>query len=310
MKSLVWLCAVVVLGVLLYAQIQPMHVYKKTAVSIDIPSVLVDAALPKSEAMSEGALVKKIEPAAPILHRQPLEIIYPQKVVPDSALATYKKPYTRTGGLPMVSVIVAGLGLQSDMTQRALAVLPDVVSLSFSYGADGLSNWILQARQNGFETLFDMPVQSDNFPLTDKGKYLISPLTKAWENTAQINDLLAQNSAVIGFVSPDSVYMDDLPPYQELLTTTLFPRGLIYVGRKPVQSGQPVIDMYFRGPFEPNKMSAFFDDALQTAKDKGRAIIVLPANALTLSRLQQWMSAHKSVIEFVPVSVLFSGAEK
>ena len=310
MKSLFWLCAVVVLSILLYAQIQPMHVYKKAFVNVDIPAVLMDTTQPQREPVSDGFVVKDIEPAEPILDRQPLEIIYPQKNAPDNALHIYKKPYTHVSDLPLVSFVVVGLGLQEEATRRTVAVLPDVVSLSFSYGADGLADWITQARQNGFETLIDMPVQSDSFPLTDNGKYLISPLTKIWENNAQIEELLTQNSAIIGFASPDSVYMDDLPSYQDFIQTSLFPRGLIYVGRKPVQDGLPVIYAYLEGPFEPTTVDDFLDKILQTATQNGRAVAAIPANALTLSRLQQWMSIHGSDVEFVPVSVLFSTVEK
>ncbi|MBP5160953.1 MAG: divergent polysaccharide deacetylase family protein [Alphaproteobacteria bacterium] len=310
MKSLLWLCVVIVLSIVLYERIQPMHVYKKAVVSVDVPAVLMDTAPRPQEVVSSASVVKDIEPAMPVQDRQPLAIIYPQKVAPDNALQVYKKPYTIVGHLPMVSVIVAGLGLQADMTQRALAVLPDVVSLSFSYGADNVSNWILQARQKGFETLFDMPVQSDAFPLVDKGKYLISPLTKSWENSAQVEDLLVQNSAVIGFVAPDSMYMDDLPAYQQFVQDTLAPRGLIYVGRKAMSPEQPAIDLYFNGPFEPKTLDAFLDKVLQTAESNGRAVAVVPANALILSRLQQWMSVQDADVEFVPVSALFADAEK
>lgn len=312
MKSLFWFCLVIFLAGLLYAQIKPMHVYKKAIVRLDIPAVLMEktSSPVQKEDVSDNFVVKDIDPAEPIQNRQPLEIVYPQKTLPDKALHVYKKPFTHVSDLPLVSIVMVGLGLQTEATQRALAVLPDVVSLSFSFGADNLSDWIVQARQNGFETLFDMPVQSDSFPLTDQGKYVISPLTKAWENNSQVTDLLAKNSAVIGFVSPDAAYMDDLPDYQAFIQNSLFSKGLIYVGRKSVQQDLPVIDSYFNGPFEPTALDAFLDKVLQTAAQNGRTIAVLPANALTLSRLQQWMAVSSSDVEFVPVSVLFSSAEK
>jgi len=59
------------------------------------------------------------------------------------------------------AIIVGGLGLNAEVTTRAILTLPEQVTLSFAAHSPQLQNWIDQARENGHEVLLEIPMEAN-----------------------------------------------------------------------------------------------------------------------------------------------------
>jgi len=83
-------------------------------------------------------------------------------------LSAYKRPFTATSG-KTVSIIIGGLGVNRGLTQKAIDDLPAAVTLSFAAHATGLQGWVNKARAKGHEVLIELPMESNNFDVTEPG---------------------------------------------------------------------------------------------------------------------------------------------
>lgn len=78
------------------------------------------------------------------------------------ALTSYARPGQLSPGQKGIAIIIGGLGLDPEQTERAIRQLPPDVTLSFAAHAPELQNWIDQARAYGHEVMLEVPMQSDN----------------------------------------------------------------------------------------------------------------------------------------------------
>ncbi len=86
-------------------------------------------------------------------------------------LAVYKAPFNAADKHPRVVLVVDGGGLDADHTMHLLDDLPGAVDVAFSaYMADDLAEKLAaEARRTGHECLQSVPMEPNNFPLSDEG---------------------------------------------------------------------------------------------------------------------------------------------
>lgn len=71
----------------------------------------------------------------------------------------YAHPFT-DDGKPKVAIIVGGLGLNRELTARAIEELPAEVTLAFAPYARGLEEWSAAARADGHEVMIELPMET------------------------------------------------------------------------------------------------------------------------------------------------------
>jgi len=79
----------------------------------------------------------------------------------NTAFASYAKSYKTPVNAKRAAIIVGGLGLNAEVTTRAILTLPEQVTLSFAAHSPQLQNWIDQARENGHEVLLEIPMEAN-----------------------------------------------------------------------------------------------------------------------------------------------------
>lgn len=84
-------------------------------------------------------------------------------------LGAYRLASPTVNGRRPVAIIVGGLGINGPLTQRAIDELPPTVTLSFAAQAQGLQDWINQARARGHEVLLEIPMEGQLFDATAQG---------------------------------------------------------------------------------------------------------------------------------------------
>jgi len=85
------------------------------------------------------------------------------------AVTSYARPVTALAGTKPVSLIIGGLGVNIDLTNRAIDELPADVTLSFAAHATNLQDKISRAREKGHEVLLELPMENTAFDMTEPG---------------------------------------------------------------------------------------------------------------------------------------------
>lgn len=141
----------------------------------------------------------------------------------------YKAPFTLNEGQSPVAVIVHGLGLSQTTTIAAIDKLPAEVTLAFNIYAKGLRNWMSSARAQGHETLLSLPMQPNNFPISDPGPRALKTDLEAEENVLRLRQILALAAGYVGVMNfLGSQFVTSEEALRPVLKT-LRSRGLMYV---------------------------------------------------------------------------------
>lgn len=145
-----------------------------------------------------------LAPANPALTEQssfgPLPIIGADGTKP---WRYYAKPFERHGSLPMIAVIVVGVGQGKMVTEGAIR-LPENVTLSFSPYAKDIGSWVGAARVAGHEVLLDLPLEPSNYPASDPGPHGLLAGKGIQENASRLQWLMSRVQGFVGFMTPQS----------------------------------------------------------------------------------------------------------
>lgn len=142
----------------------------------------------------------------------------------------YAHPYT-DDGKPKVALIVGGLGLNRDLTLRAIESLPPEITLAFAPYARGLDEWSAKARANGHEVMIELPMEARG-PEGRSGDILgpAALLTgrAPGENLQRLDWLLSRLPAAFGATNYLGTKFSADKEAMKLLTARLAQAGLAY----------------------------------------------------------------------------------
>jgi len=110
-----------------------------------------------------------------------------------TAFKSYAKPYTIAGSSKPAAIIVGGLGLNAQVTTRAILDLPEQVTLSFAAHSPQLQSYIDLARKNGHEVLLELPMEA-NGAAPNPVTRTLTVSRDASENSRNLNWLLSRAS--------------------------------------------------------------------------------------------------------------------
>jgi polysaccharide deacetylase 2 family uncharacterized protein YibQ len=113
----------------------------------------------------------------------------------------YARRFANPEGLPMVGLVIGGLGMNATQTQLAIDDLPAEVTLSFALDSKRLDHWIKTARADGHEVLIEVPMEA-----YDYGRMKMHPDTllagaDAKANLTRLEAVLARTSGYFGIVN-------------------------------------------------------------------------------------------------------------
>ena len=228
----------------------------------------------------------------------------------------YGRAVGPASGLPRLAIIVSGLGLSVDATQRAIR-LPKEVTLSFSpYGAD-LEADVAAAREAGHEVLLNLPMEPISYPADDPGPHTLLTSLNSSDNIARLNWLLGRFKGYVGVINHMGSRFTASPDPLRPILRALKERGLMFVdsrstsksvaGGLAVQMQLPraVNDRFL--DHEPTRggIDQSFAAAEGDARAHGVALVVARPFPVTLERMAAWLPMLESRgIEIVPVTAL------
>lgn len=225
---------------------------------------------------------------------------------------------TRYQHRPKIAIIITGLGLSRSSTEQALE-LPKDVGLSFSPYAHNVRQWMESAREKGYELYLDLPLEPEDYPLTDPGPYAL--LTNHAEDHihSRLDWILERSPLYVGLVTPIREKFTD---YLDTLVTTLHylkTKQILMVRGKPKASA--VFDKALQVSGISGKNATTVIDSIitadaidaelakleKTAREQGIAIAIARPYPVTLRQIKKWQGRlhSKDIILVPPSAVLF-----
>ncbi|HTN96290.1 MAG TPA: divergent polysaccharide deacetylase family protein [Nordella sp.] len=222
--------------------------------------------------------------------------------------------------MPKVAIVLGGMGLNVELTQKAMRGLPGEVTFAFAPYGEDLQAQVNKARAQGHEILLQLPLEPVGYPAANPG-----PKTLMAQGNGQANlDALAWHMGRFAGYTGITNYMGGrfLTEVQALrpVLAEMKKRGLVFLDDStasrsmaaqigqivglPVRSSAKVIDA------EPTEQAIeqALDELEAEAREKGFAIGTGTGLAVTIEAVDQWSRslAEKGIL-LVPVSAAYRG---
>jgi polysaccharide deacetylase 2 family uncharacterized protein YibQ len=208
--------------------------------------------------------------------------------------------------MPVVAIVVGGLGIGAAKTADAIMKLPSAVTLAFTpYGADP-AKLVERARAQHHEILLQVPMEPYDYPDNDPGPRTLLTSLGAEQNIDRLHWHLSRFQGYVGianfmgakFVSSDAVMQ---PVIREAAKRGL---GFLDDGSTPrsvagqLADGQAVPFARADVTIDAVPTSVEVDKALarltDTAKERGAAIGMASALPVSIDRIATWAKALES----------------
>lgn len=167
-------------------------------------------------------------------------------------LAVYKAPFNAADKHPRVVLVVDGGGLDADHTMHLLDDLPGAVDVAFSaYMADDLAEKLAaEARRTGHECLQSVPMEPNNFPLSDEGARQLMEGHDSEANRQDLEFALSRLGGCVGATGASDGMMGERFAQNGLgfsqVLEEVGKRGLMYLDAR---TGAPALNSEVVTPF-------------------------------------------------------------
>lgn len=221
-----------------------------------------------------------------------------------------------------ISLMITGLGLNKELTNRVIETMPAEVSLSFSPYAQDLHVWQALARGKGHEVWVDFALEPRDYPVSDPGPLGLNRRLSEEENLKRLYRTLARVPTAVGLYAPEEETFFSRMTVGRPIAQDIARRGvmLAYVNPKAIAStsevklpaGAPVwkalrIQRSLGENPSTEAVEAFFLGLEAHAREKGTAVGVLPAIPAVLLRLENWsQDLQEKNIALAPMTAFLS----
>jgi polysaccharide deacetylase 2 family uncharacterized protein YibQ len=228
----------------------------------------------------------------------------------------YGRPYSEKEKRPIVAIVFTELGLSKNLAEEALK-LPHDFTLGLSPYAADMAKWALKARGMGFESVVDLPMQTESYPLSDPGSFGLMEDATPEENIARMHIILSQFSGFVGMLAPIGDKMtankDMIKPY----LAELKKRGLLFLYIKTAKNAgleewaklnsfyTVGIDKIIDEEITRRAIETQLQALVEQAKLQGYAVGLARPYPPTVETLRRWSDDLKEQkVDLVPVSAI------
>lgn len=228
----------------------------------------------------------------------------------------YARPWSGARGT-RIAIVVSGLGLSQTGTQRAIAKLPEEITLGFAASGNSLQRWMQEARRGGHEILMQVPFEPFDYPNNNPGPdtLLISqPAAKNVENLHKALGKITNYTGVMNYLGGRFLSNSDA---LEPVLRDIGKRGLLFLddGSSAQSKSGPVAktlevpyafaDVQLDGELQTDAILKKLDELERIARRNGSAIGVASAFDESIDAISKWSEeAAMRGIEIVGVSAL------
>lgn len=222
--------------------------------------------------------------------------------------------------MPKVAIVLGGMGLNAELTQKAIKALPGEVTFAFAPYGENLQAQVNKARAQGHEILLQLPLEPFGYPAANPGPKTLMAQAKPEANIDALTWHMGRFAGYTGITNyMGARFLTEIQALRPVFAE-MKKRGLVFLddgaaGRSmsaqigqivglPVRNGMKVIDT------EATEKS--IDDALTAleadAREKGFAIGTGTGLEVTIDAVDHWSRslAEKGIL-LVPVSAAYRG---
>ena len=228
----------------------------------------------------------------------------------------YGRPYEAKEKRNQIAIVFTNLGLSKPLTEESVK-LPHDITLGFSPYAADAGKYSASAREMGFESVIDLPMQTENYPASDPGPFGLMEDLSAEDNITRIYTVISLLPAPVGVIASLGEKMtaniELIKPY----LIELKKRGLLFIYIKnaknkeleeQTKSFSPYIigiDTIIDEDITRSAIETSLNNLVTTAQANGYAVGLAHAYPPTLETLANWSNTLKAQnIDLVPISAI------
>ena len=218
-----------------------------------------------------------------------------------------------------IAIVIGGMGLSSESTNKAVRALPGPVTLAFAPYGKGLQRWITKARRRGHEVLLQLPMEPFNYPATSPGPNPLLTSLPPEENLNRLKHYMGRFTGYAGVTNyMGAKFTSEVASLGPVLGE-LKRRGLTYLddGSSGRSKSKQVGDAFKLGVARADKVIDRVSDPVyiraslekleKIALKNGTAVAVGSGLPETITEVSQWANtlAEKGIV-LVPVSEVYA----
>jgi len=232
-------------------------------------------------------------------------------------MQVFSRPFDGPPDGARLAAIVTGLGFSKAVTQAAIDLLPSEVALAFNPYAPNINEWAMMARTAGHEVLIMVPLEPDNFPLTDPGPQALMTFNAEDENRFRLEFLLSRMSGYVGMMTFLGSKYNKSEDHVRTLLDELRVRGLMFIEGAPhlgslapalaTEMGVPraVSDLMVDEIPSNVDINAKLAELEKVILDQKAVVIQIGPYPISIRRLATWMETlGQKNIALAPITAL------
>ena len=219
---------------------------------------------------------------------------------------------------PKIAILLGGMGINAELTKRAIRALPEEVTFAFAPYGNSLQSSIDEARSRGHEVMLQLPMEPFDYPARNPGQNTLLVAMQPAETSASLSWLLSRFTGYTGVVNYLGARLTSEPAALTPIMQTLQERGLVYVddGSSPrsvaeeiaTNVGLPIrhVDIAIDGDSDFDSISAKLRKLEEMAASGQIVIGIGTGLPATIDAVENWAKKLPSRgILLVPVSAGF-----
>jgi polysaccharide deacetylase 2 family uncharacterized protein YibQ len=223
---------------------------------------------------------------------------------------------------PKIAIVLGGMGLNAQLTQKAIAELPGDVTFAFAPYGEDTQPLVNKARKNGHEIVLQIPMEPMGYPASNPGPKTLLASADKNANLDALTWHMGRFAGYTGIMNYMGGKLLSEPQALQPILSEIRRRGLIYlddgtsgrsmagqvaktVGLK-LRTGHKVID----ANADLKSISAALSELEAEARVNGYAIGIGAGLDVTIDTVAQWArSLNDKGIILVPLSATFKGRQ-
>jgi polysaccharide deacetylase 2 family uncharacterized protein YibQ len=219
---------------------------------------------------------------------------------------------------PKVAIVLGGMGLNGELTERAIRELPGEVSLAFAPYPDGLQRLVNRARADGHEVYLQLPMEPLGYPEVNPGPHTLVTAMSPQETLDNLAWFMGRFAGYVGVMNYMGAQLIANAQSLAPVMVELGRRGLVFLddgsfSRSQAEDAGRLAGIAVKRAhlmIDGDAAEAAIGEALKRlealAGREGLAVGVGSGLPSTIKAVAQWASAAKSRgIVLVPVSAYY-----
>jgi uncharacterized protein len=223
---------------------------------------------------------------------------------------------------PKIVIVLGGMGLNEELTRRAIKDLPGEITLGFAPYGENLQPQVNKARAGGHEVLLQVPMEPFGYPATNPGPKTLLSTNDANANLDALMWHMGRFAGYTGLMNYMGGKFLSEPAALKPVFSELRKRGLVYLGDGTVarslsvemgkMTGLPVRDaaLVIDANPTPDSIARRLDELEEIAKRDGIAVATGSGLEITIDAVRDWTrTLNERGIVLLPASSAFKGPQ-